>query len=532
MKYLIASISCALALSTAGCGEQRSAVVGAERAETPELYYHIFVRSFTDSDGDQHGDLQGIIDSLDYLQSLGVTGLVLTPLYPSAFYHNYFADEFYGIDPEFGDMATYLALLAALDERGMTIILDQEIQYVSGQHEWYTDAGGNPGSPVDGFVLFADEDNTQPIGTLWNRTSFDVWPNQQQTIVTVDMLNRKVRDYFETYLLFWIDPNGDGDFSDGVDGFRIDHMMDDLDNAGVLTGLFDAFWVPIFDELRAVKPDIVLVAEQADWGYGAQFLEHGETDMVFGFPVWNAATKLDATAFAKAVTWTNEVISDQKGQFVFIENHDTDRFAGENRNQIDILKLGAAINILTGWTPIIYYGQEIGMTGNKALDSEAAITLLGSIDDAKDIPVRQAFRWHADHHDGTLATWYRADPAAYPFEDSNQPGDGVSVRDQNLDPNSLLNTYRDLSALRRSHPALADGTVSVLLHHQHLVILRRQKDDEVALVAFNFADETAEVSWPQSAPLDPIFGDEKLTRLDGVVTAKLAPFAVAVWSER
>ncbi len=521
-------LTCVCLVATSCQGASQSHEDEAAPAPAP-LYYHIFVRSFADSDGDQNGDLQGIIERLDYLQSLGVTGILLTPIYPSEFYHNYFADDFYGVDPEFGDMDSYLALVEALHSRDMTLIMDQEIQYVSGQHDWYTSALNNPGSDLDGLALFADEANTQPVGTLFGRTRFDVWPAQQQTIVTVDMLNPDVKAYFEEYLLFWMDPNGDGDFSDGVDGYRIDHMMDDLDNAGVLTGLFEAFWIPIFDELRATNPDIVIVAEQADWGYGESFLNEGETDMVFGFPIWDATTKLDASAFAEAIERTNTVITPGHDQFVFIENHDTPRFAGHERNQPDILKLGAAVNLLTGWTPIVYYGQEIGMTGEKAESEAEAEALRASIDDARDIGVRQAFRWHGAFEDGSLATWYRADRDAYPLEDSNQPGDGVSVLEQETDPASLLNTYRSLATLRAQHPALATGSTELIAHEDEIVVLRRSTANDEAFVAFNFSGAARTAQVISESALDILYGEAVISQSGETTAIRLEPYTALVW---
>ncbi|HEX7069466.1 MAG TPA: alpha-amylase family glycosyl hydrolase, partial [Rhodothermales bacterium] len=107
-----------------------------------QVLYHVFVRSFHDANGDAHGDLEGIRLKLDYLQDLGVTGILLTPLYPSPFYHNYFADDFEGIDAELGDMESYHALVADLHARDMRLIMDTEIQYVTGEHDWYRDSFG------------------------------------------------------------------------------------------------------------------------------------------------------------------------------------------------------------------------------------------------------------------------------------------------------------------------------------------------------------------------------------------------------
>src|SRR3546814_6742062 len=114
-----------------------------------------------DSNGDGDGDLQGITDSLDYLKRLGVTSILLTPLYPSEFYHNYFADDFEGIDPEFGTMADYRHMVAEIHKRGMKIYLDQEIQYVAYGHPWYSSTLGKPGAPYSDFLIRSEEHTSE-----------------------------------------------------------------------------------------------------------------------------------------------------------------------------------------------------------------------------------------------------------------------------------------------------------------------------------------------------------------------------------
>jgi len=238
-----------------------SARVRQQTAPAPELFYHIFVRSFADSNGDRQGDLNGIRQKLDYLQDLGVTTIMLTPLYPSQFYHNYFADDFEGIDPEFGTMNDFSQLVSAAHARGMKVILDQEIQFVTGNHRWRLESRENSKSPYGRFLLYRDEANRTPAATLLGTNEFYVWPGQHQQIYTVNLAEPQVRAYFARYLKSWVDPNGDGDPSDGIDGFRIDHMMDDLDNVGLLTNLLSDFWEPLIEEVRSVKPDVRFIAE-------------------------------------------------------------------------------------------------------------------------------------------------------------------------------------------------------------------------------------------------------------------------------
>ena len=135
---------------------------GRPAAEAGEIFYLIFVRSFRDSNGDGRGDLRGIEDELGYLQDLGVTTIVLTPLYQSPLYHSYFATDFSKIDPAYGTEADFRHLVRALHRRGMKIFIDEEVQYVTAEHEWFRDALNNPKSRFSHFVLFHGPGNTLP----------------------------------------------------------------------------------------------------------------------------------------------------------------------------------------------------------------------------------------------------------------------------------------------------------------------------------------------------------------------------------
>lgn len=495
----------------------------------PEMFYHIFVRSFADSDGDRQGDLRGIRDRLGYLQDIGVTTILLTPLYPSQFYHNYFADSFEGIDGEFGAARDLADLVHHAHARGMKIFLDQEIQYVSGRHIWREQSKDNPLGPFGRFLLYGDPDNRQPVATLFGTNDVYVWPDQHQQIFTVNLNEPQIRAYFSQYLKSWLDPNQDGDPADGVDGFRIDHMMDDLDNAGVLTGLLEQFWAPLFRELRAVKPDLRIIAEQADWGDGEDFFTRGRVDMVFAFPIWSAARELDAEDFAAAIERANQVVTAGRGQLVFIENHDTERFAAGARQRPEILKLGAAITMLTGWTPSLYYGQEIGMSGTQTSDYAASGDRPTNAD-ARDIPLRQAFRWEADPMAPGNAAWYLEFPEAYHTPDTNVPGDGVSVAEQILHRGSLLASYRSLAMLRASHPALGSGTTRVIAHEGSLVLLGRRAGADEALVLFNFgaAPQTASLALPEGA--SRLYGEATAVRAGDMARVTAPPYSATVWA--
>ena len=138
-------------------GNPTSALLPARAEAGEEVFYHVFFRSFADSDGDRIGDLKGMTARLDYLKDLGITSLLLTPLQPSPYYHNYFATDFESIEPAYGSMDDYRAFLRAAHARGLKVYLDMEIQYVGEGHPWWTQSLGKPDAPFADFLLWKDK---------------------------------------------------------------------------------------------------------------------------------------------------------------------------------------------------------------------------------------------------------------------------------------------------------------------------------------------------------------------------------------
>ena len=417
-----------------------------------EVVYHIFVRSFRDSDGDQVGDLRGIQQGLDYLQRLGITSLLLSPIMPSPFYHNYFASSFEGVDSTLGTEADLVALCRAVHARGMRIYLDQELQYVTTEHEWYQEAVGHPGSRFSGFLPFHGPGNTEPESAVFGISVFPMYNGQRVGLATVNLPDGGVKAYFTRLFSRMLDPDGDGRFDDGLDGFRIDHMMDDLDYKGLLPDLFARFWVPVLGAVRTVNPSMRVIAEQADWGYGEDFLRHAGADMVFAFPIRGAAASLQADALAEAIRGTVERTPAGKGQLLFVENHDTDRFASVVGSDRRKERIGAALTIFLKGTPSIYYGQELGMRGRQN-------RTWGT--DANDIPVREAMEWSRTGEGPGMATWYRGTDPWWTGQYA-RADDGVSVEEEEVDSTSLLAFYRRALALRRDRPELRHGAETVV----------------------------------------------------------------------
>jgi glycosidase len=439
-----------------------------------EIFYHIFTRSMRDSNGDRQGDLKGIEQSLPYLQKLGVTSILLTPLYPSPFYHNYFASDFDGVDPEYGTMADYRRLVRAIHARGMKIYLDEEFQYVAYDHPWFQSALGNPKSPYSDFFFFHGPNNTKPESGVFNITIAPRFPGAETGITMLNLKSPSFKAWAADYLLRWVDS--------GVDGFRLDHMMDDLDNKHILTGLFDDFWKPLFARLKARNPKLEMIAEQSDWGDGADFLKRGGVDAAFAFPLTGAIRSFDKAKIVAAIATVEKAIPPGKHELVFVENHDMGRIASEPGITPEKLRTAATLMILLKGTPSIYYGQELGMRGTPRDEYKS---------DEREIGMREAFKWSAKVEAPGEAIWYKG-PKTYWTQRFAKDGDGVSVAEEDKDPGSLLNHYRRLLALRKAHPAFVDGAQRVIPGGNSILVVERSSGRERLLIIANLSGQSAE----------------------------------------
>lgn len=449
-----------------------------------EIFYQIFTRSMRDSNGDRQGDLRGIEESLPYLQKLGVTSILLTPIQPSPFYHNYFPDRPDGIDPAYGTMKDFRALAQAIHRRGMKLYLDEEFQYVTYDHPWFKSALGNPASPYSGMFFFHGPNNSQPESGPFGITIARRFPGAETGITTLNMNSPKFKTWATSYMLGWVDPNGDGDFSDGVDGFRLDHMMDDLDNKHIDTKLFDNFWKPLFSKLKARNPRLSFIAEQSDWGYGRAYLRQGGVDAVFGFPLGGAIRSFDKPKIVDAIEKTAAATPPGKHQLVFVENHDVPRIASDDAMTPQRLRTAAALSLLLQGTPLIYYGQELGMKGKQRPEYKS---------DEKDIGDREAFKWSAKDEAPGQANWYKGSKT-YWTQRFARDNDGISVQEEDHDRGSLLNFYRRLIQLRKTHSALVRGSQRIIPSPDDILAIERSDGAERIEIISNLSSRPAQFS--------------------------------------
>lgn len=446
-----------------------------------DIIYHVFQRSFYDADGDRHGDFLGAARQLDYLQELGVTTVMFTPIYESHFYHNYFPTDYERIDPRYGSKADYLHFVRETHLRGLKFFLDQEVQYASNGHPWFDKSLHYPNSPYAKFIYYNDSLNQKPEPGYFHIEFLQTYDNKAVRLTHLDLNQDTVRHFMQDYFQYWIDPNRDGRLDDGVDGFRIDHMMDDLDFKGKFTNLYQAFWQPIIDKSRARNPNIFFLAEQALWDYGDDLLQRCDVDAVFGFPIRAGILAFDAPTLAGKVDSMLALTPAGRQFVVFIENHDTDRFASVVAEDVGKLRIGAALNLLLPGIPSIYYGQELGLTGVHGTWGH----------DGNDIPRREAFPWYEQVDAPGHALWYRD---SGPWWDQSIYATGrsaaLSLERQRRDSASLFHFYKRLIAIRKTNPAFYAGDFRWIdAGDNYLLAFSREVESERSLVVANLSDQ-------------------------------------------
>jgi glycosidase len=334
----------------------------------------LFVRKFNDTDGDGIGDLQGVTQKLDYLAGLGIKTLWLMPIFRSNDHdHGYHAVDYFDIEPDFGTRKDLTDLLREAHKRGLKVILDLAINHTSRRHPLFkrsVDAFVTPAGPGawlrDWYVWFDNMSSSLVDKYGWGR---ELGGDPRLSLATgwadipdVNFGHPELRHYMFDAAKYWVDPNGDGDFSDGVDGYRLDHV----------TGPDHSVWASFRSEMKALNPDLLLIGEvfrgfDNDQGYGIKDYYHGELDAAFTFPFY---FQFDAMWSSNAgPAGLHDLVSQlQTDRFPvgalhvsFLENHDVPNPPVFAKYGPDKLKLGLVLEAALPPVPQAIWGQELGL---------------------------------------------------------------------------------------------------------------------------------------------------------------------------
>lgn len=495
------------------------------RPAQDEIIYQIMPIAWRDSNNDtsgatptRFGDFGGLASaaSLDYLQNLGVTTIYLQPIFPSAAYHGYQHGPADQLNARFGTEAEFQALINAVHARGMKIVLDYVAYGISHNSTYFISARNNPASTYDSWLAFTNAANTTYTGSVYN-----TWNGASVGFIHWNLATPAAVTTVTNWATKWLDPNNDGDTSDGIDGYRLDHIYS---NAPEGWGATIGFWQTWCSSLRAVKPGIFIFGEPGDWGnYGTDLLTPTGFDGVltkpFEFAARDAVKNEVAAGLYSSVASTLAAVPANKTVVAQTNDHDSDRIASYWSNSLAKQKVGAAVLMTQPFPPNIYFGDEIGMRGAKAT--------FGS--DANDIPMREPFKWFATAA-APMSNYYVLNTAAYNGRTS-QNNDGRSVQEQQGVAGSVLETYRSLIWARRNSVALRRGDYTAVTNSSPAVwsFVRTHADQQV-LVAINLSGVSVATSLNLGAFGIPGGTTTPVDLVSGVNYAALTPANKSAYS--
>ena len=519
------------------------------------VVYQVYPRSFKDSNGDGVGDLGGIIEKLDYIQSLGVSIIWLCPVYPSPNDDNgYDVSDYCNIQPEFGTMEQFDMLLAGVHSRGMKLVMDLVANHTSDEHRWFEESRSSISDPKRDYYIWKDGKEGGPPNNWQSFFGGDAWKFDEKTgqyflrLFTakqpdLNWDNPKVRAEVYDIMRFWLDK--------GIDGFRMDvisliskrHYDDSpYDEFNETVANLYANGPRIHEYLQEMNKEVISKYDMMTVGEGPGItLENGldyvdesrnELNMVFHFdhmfidhgpggkfdPV-----PVDFVKFKRVFSDWDQRLGDSGWNSIFLGNHDfprlVSRFANDDEFHQEAAKLMALMLLSMRGTPYVYQGDEIGMS-NVAFDSFDDYRDIETLNlvKKKDLSSEEksklllAVHWQGRDNARTPVQWSGTDNAGFseglPWIKVNPNFVDVNVESQENDPTSILNFYRKMIELRKKYPVLVYGSFDVFNMEDPKVFAYYRRDEEYTLlVLLNFSSDTLQYK------LDRDYGNDNLLRI-------------------
>jgi glycosidase len=501
------------------------------------IFYQIWPRSFYDTNGDGHGDFNGMTAKLPYLQELGVNALWLTPMFEAPSYHGYDFTEFYQVESDYGSMAEFEAFVQAADAKGMKVILDLVINHISSEHQWFVRSAAGE-APYNDYFIWRDE--MPEAGSGWGHAWSDndnpeaVWhwnDTRQQYYYAafgasqpdVNLRHPDVIAEMEKMAKFWLDK--------GVAGFRLDAVrfaMEGGPDAQADTAETIAYWQSFNQFVKSVNPEAYLVGEAwVDIPVAARYYGDGKgLDQGFDFEVGykilgllqqntageaqfgtmqsnqqsNQQQVADVSALSQNVQQRVDAVAPLRFFAPFLTNHDQERVAFQLQQHDGKAKLAAAMLFSSPGTPYIYYGEEIGLTQDRS---------------GHDVFKRAPMLWDNSKQAGftqsdnswveQLELFGEGFPNWWPdFLAQQLSAADRSVAAQQAQPDSIWQLYKFLIAQKKQRPELSStGSYQVIQLDNGIVQITRELNSSQSVFVMNLTDSVQDISAISRSGLTP-----------------------------
>jgi len=508
------------------------------------IIYQIYPRSFQDTDGDGVGDLRGITQRLDHLQWLGVDAVWISPVYPSPMADfGYDIRDYTNIDPLFGSLEHFDALVAGAHSRGLRVIMDFVPNHTSDQHPWFVESRASRSNPKRDWYIWRNPSLgggppnnwiSEFGGTAWEYDAhtgqyyYHAYLKEQPDL---NWRNPQVQDAMHDVLRFWL--------KRGVDGFRVDVLWrlikDDQFRNNPPNPYFKPGIAPPDEVLQVYSGDRPEVHDVVA-GMRRVLAEYGEDRILIGelyLPIQKLVnyyghklggahiplnfqlifTRWDARAIENLIEQYEAAIPEGGWPNWVLGNHDQPRIA--SRVGLAQARVAAMLLLTVRGTPTLYYGDEIGMQNvsippERVQDPfERRVPGQGFGRD----PERTPMQWSAGPNAGftTGTPWLPIDADA----------SVVNVEVEHKEPDSMLTLYHALIALRRASPALALGSYQPIAANGSVLAYIRAHDGARFLVALNLSDEPAALAFGGSGLKGRIRLSTHLDRVDELLAGDL-----------
>jgi alpha-glucosidase len=495
------------------------------------VIYEIYPRSFQDSNGDGVGDINGITSRLDYLRDLGIDAIWISPMYPSPLVDfGYDISDYTAIDPLYGTMADFDRMVSEAKKRNIRVIMDFVPNHTSDQHPWFAQSRSSRTNPKRDWYIWRDgKVPDQPPNNWQSWFGHSAWkldPTTKQHYYhhfyteqpDLNWRNPQVRKAMYDAMRFWLDR--------GVAGFRIDavsRLFEDpaLHDDPILPGK-NAYGDPniqhkytdnlpeVHEVLREMKrvvdqyPGHPVLISEADEPNIAELTKmygskNDEVQLPMDFQIADV-NRLSAPDFRRLLDEIDRNTAGGQPHY-FFSNHDQprqwDRY-GDGVHNDQIAKLMAALLLTTRATPLMYYGEEIGMRTTDPVrkeDVQDPIGKLGWPQEKGRDGERTPMQWDASKGAGFSTSerpWLPVPPSSAEY----------NVTAESQDPSSILSFYKRLIALRRSEPALRNGSYLPLDRENPFVLSYLRKDrgkGDAILVVLNMSAESRTITFDLAA---------------------------------
>jgi maltose alpha-D-glucosyltransferase / alpha-amylase len=494
------------------------------------VFYEVYVRAFKDGNGDGHGDLHGLTEKLDYLQTLGVDCVWLMPIYPSPLRDDgYDIADYYNIAKTFGTLDDFKALIQEAHDRNIRIIMDLVLNHTSDEHPWFKASRSDTNSPYRDYYVWSDTDqkykdtriiflDTEPSNWTWDeKTGQYYWHRFYASQPDLNFDNPKVQEEMLNIARFWLDL--------GIDGFRADAVPYLFEREGTNCENLPETHAYL-KQLRAFMdknyPGRILLCEANQWPEDVRpyFGDGDEFHMGFHFPIMPRiymALKKGRSDDMIEILRRTPPIPENCQWCTFLRNHDEltlemvtpeerqwmwAQYAPEPRMKLNLgirrrlaplldndrrkIELANSLLFTLPGSPIIYYGDEIGMGDNL------------------DLPDRNGVRTPMQWDDSPNAGFTTGKPFTK-FVKGRLDYHHINVASQLVDKNSLFHSISRMVNIRKQHHAFGRGSMEwVITDNPSLATYTRKYQREILLIINNLSDSPQTTSLPPEHQADYI----------------------------